>query len=104
MIFSFCVYIQAKNKKNHDFWRRLIFAILSSPRPDFDQNFVFSHAPAGKISHKSDITIPFLDLSKTVDRFRSDHWQRGGDDHIFLHDLNQNQSTGHGEELSTTNA
>ena len=28
----------------------------------FYQKIAFSHAPAGKISHKSDITIPFLDL------------------------------------------
>ena len=41
-IFSFFTSIQAKNEKNHDFWRGLIFPILSSPRPDFHQNFAFS--------------------------------------------------------------
>ena len=61
MIFSFFVYIQAKYEKNHDFWRGHIFPILSSPMPDFHQNFTFLRPPAGKISHKSDITIPFLD-------------------------------------------
>ena len=63
MIFSFFIYIQAKNEKNHEYSRGLIFPILSSPRPDFDQNFAFSHVPAGKISHKSDITIPFWDMA-----------------------------------------
>ena len=47
-------------QKNHDFLQGLIFPILSSPRPDFHQNFAISRPPAGKISHKSDI-IPFLD-------------------------------------------
>ena len=61
MIFSFFTSIQAKNEKNHDFWRGLIFPILTSPRPDFHQNFAISRPPAGKINHKSDINIPFLD-------------------------------------------
>ena len=56
--------IQAKNEKNHDFWRGLIFPFLSSPRPDSDQNFAISHVPAGKNSHRSDINIPFLDQDK----------------------------------------
>ena len=51
----------SKKWKNHEFSRCAIFPILSSPRSDFHQNFAFSHAPAGKISHKSDINIPFLD-------------------------------------------
>ena len=59
MIFPFFIYIQAKNEKNHDFLQGTIFQILSSPRLDFHQNIAISHAPAGKISHKSDIHIPF---------------------------------------------
>ncbi len=50
-----------KKWKNHDFWRGLSFPILSSPRPDFHQNFLFSRPPTGKINHKSD-NIPFLDF------------------------------------------
>ena len=79
--FSFFIYIQSKNEKNHDFWRGLIFPILSSPRPVFYQKIAFSHAPAGKISHKSDINIPFLDaphpLISMAARIVIYDWQRG---------------------------
>ena len=62
--FIFYIYT-SKKLKNHDFWRGTIFPILSSPRPDFHQNFAFSHAPAGKIGHKSD-NIPFLDIVREI--------------------------------------
>ena len=47
--------------KKTSFSRCAIFPILSSRRPDFDQNFAISCQQAGKICHKSDINIPFLD-------------------------------------------
>ena len=76
---------ERKNRKIA-FFEKLIFAIFWASRkwkkiesskmwkndwttiPDSYQNFAFSHAPAGKISHKSNITIPFLDL---------DDWEMG---------------------------
>ena len=73
MIFSFFIYIQAKNEKKHDFLRGTIFPILSSPRPDFHQNFAISRPPAGKISHKSD-NIPFLDDVLQDRRFYRRPW------------------------------
>ena len=59
--FHFSFIYKQKMKKSW-FSRWLIFPTLSSPRPDFDQNFAISRPPAGKISHKSDI---FISLSWT---------------------------------------
>ena len=45
--------LENEKKSNHQKCENLI---------DFDQNFAISCPQAGKISHKSDIHIPFLDL------------------------------------------